>query len=63
MLIKHGVFERMTYPWFKPVTVKIGTMVDFTMEDVTFCLRAKEKGYKVYVDPTVKVGHEKKVVW
>lgn len=26
-------------------------------EDVTFCRRAKEKGYKVMFDPTVRVGH------
>lgn len=62
MLVKKGVFESMEYPWFKPIEKKIGTMVDFTMEDVSFCLRAKENGFKIYVDPTVRVGHEKKIV-
>jgi GT2 family glycosyltransferase len=38
-------------------------MVDFTTEDVAFCLRAREKGYTVYVDPQVRVGHEKKIVY
>jgi hypothetical protein len=62
MLVKRGVFEKLEYPWFRPIEKKIGAMVDFTMEDVAFCLRAKEAGFKVLVDPAVRVGHEKKVV-
>jgi GT2 family glycosyltransferase len=63
ILIKKGVFESMTYPWFRPIDKKIGNMVDFTMEDVAFCIRAKEKGFKIWIDPQVRVGHEKKVVF
>jgi len=63
ILIKKGVFESMTYPWFKPIEKRIGNMVDFTMEDVAFCLRAKEKGFKIYIDPLIKAGHEKKIVY
>jgi len=63
MLVKKGVFESMTYPWFKPIEKRIGNMVDFTMEDVAFCLRAKEKGYKILIDPEVRVEHEKKIVF
>jgi GT2 family glycosyltransferase len=62
MLVKKGVFESMTYPWFKPIEKRIGNMVDFTMEDVAFCLRANEKGYKIWIDPQIRVGHEKKVI-
>lgn len=62
MLVKRGVFESMEYPWFRPIEKKIGNMVDFTMEDVAFCIQAKERGYKVEIDPLVRVGHEKKVV-
>ena len=61
MLVKKGVFESMEYPWFRPVEKRIGEMVDFTMEDVAFCLRAKEKGFTVLIDPVVRVGHEKKI--
>jgi hypothetical protein len=33
-------------------------------EDVSFCLRAREAGHKVYVDTTAQVGHHKGVkVW
>jgi GT2 family glycosyltransferase len=28
-------------------------MVDFTMEDVSFCLRAREKGFSILVDPAM----------
>jgi hypothetical protein len=62
MLIRQGVFESMEYPWFRPIEKKIGDMVDFTMEDVAFCLMAKERGYKVWIDPQVRVGHEKNIV-
>ena len=62
MLIKKGVFESMEYPWFEPRKHEIGDMVDYSMEDVSFCLRAKEMGFCVRVDPKVIVGHEKKVI-
>jgi hypothetical protein len=63
MLVKYGVFESLDYPWFRPIEKKIGNMVDFTMEDVSFCLQSRNKGYKILIDPTVKVGHEKRIVW
>jgi GT2 family glycosyltransferase len=62
MLVKQGVFEKLEYPWFKPIEKKIGEAVDFTMEDVSLALRARELGVKVLVDPQVRVGHEKTVV-
>jgi hypothetical protein len=62
MLMKKGVFENMEYPWFRPIEKQIGDAIDFTMEDVAFCLKAAEAGFKVFVDPAVRVGHEKKIV-
>jgi GT2 family glycosyltransferase len=32
------------------------------MEDVAFCRMIKEKGYDVWIDPSIIVGHEKMVV-
>lgn len=60
ILIKKGVFETMKYPWFKQLEFRIGNAVDMCMEDVTFCMRAKENKFDILVDPTVIVGHEKK---
>ena len=62
MLIKYGVFESLKYPWFRPLFHNIGKCADFSSEDVSFCLMAKEKGHKIYIDPELRVGHEKKIV-
>jgi hypothetical protein len=66
MLIKKGVFESLPYPWFQPLWVeyKVGdkTIRDFSMEDVAFCKMIKEKGYDVWIDPNIIVGHEKMMV-
>jgi GT2 family glycosyltransferase len=59
ILIKNGVFEKMEYPWFRPEYIQIGNSFDFTMEDVAFCLNARKKGFQIFIDPTVIVGHEK----
>jgi len=63
MACKKGVFESMTYPWFDAMHIRIDNMKDFAMEDVSFCLRAKEKGYTVWIDPQVRVGHQKSKIF
>lgn len=62
MLIKRGVFESLKYPWFQPIFHNIGNCRDFSSEDVSFCRMITEKGYKIYIDPEIRVGHEKGVV-
>jgi GT2 family glycosyltransferase len=62
MLVRKEVFESMEYPWFSPLEKRMGDMVDFTMEDVAFCLKAKERGFGIFVDTSVRMGHEKRVV-
>ena len=63
VLIKKGVVESIEYPWFEPLfktlLTKNGLIRDFTGEDVAFCLKIQEKGYKVMVDTSVRLGHEK----
>lgn len=64
--IKSGVFESLSRPWFQSVPV---TMVDdetkeeFTFpimgEDVSFCHRANNAGFEVWLDPSVKLIHHK----
>ena len=63
ILIKRGVFESLTYPWFKPIFYEIGNCFDFCAEDVGFCKRIIEKGYKIYVDPRVRIGHIKETIF
>lgn len=59
VLIKQGVFERMQYPWFAPKRMRVGEYYDMCSEDVAWCLDAQQAGIEIYVDPQVRVGHEK----
>ena len=60
VLIKQGVFESIDYPWFAPKMIQIGKdLYEMCSEDVSFCLDAKKAGYNIWVDPKIKVGHEK----
>jgi len=59
LLFKHGIFEQLKYPWFEPTYLQIKESKDFSMEDVTLCLKLKKKKIEVYVHPEVIVGHEK----
>lgn len=54
MLVKNNVFDLIQDP-FEPL--------DFDQwEDFSFQLKAREKGFKSYIDPTIIVGHEKKTI-
>ena len=63
MLVKKGIFESIDYPWFEPIfktmLTKDGLIRDFTGEDVSFCLKVKEKGFNIMVDTSIQLGHEK----
>jgi hypothetical protein len=61
VMVAHGVFEKMPYPWFAPKmqSFESGEVVDMCGEDVSFCLDAKEMGYEIWCDPKIRVGHEK----
>jgi len=58
-LIKKGVFEKIERPWFETKMVKYAGKEHFVTEDVYFCLKAREAGFKLWLDPTVKVKHLK----
>jgi tetratricopeptide (TPR) repeat protein len=62
VLVRKGVFERLEYPWFRPLYMEMGECTDFTSEDVGFCMMAKRAGIEMMIDPDVVVGHEKAVV-
>ena len=61
VLIRKGVFENLQYPWSAPKlqTFESGAIQDMCGEDVSFCLDAKEKGFEIWCDPRIRVGHEK----
>ena len=63
MLVKKGVYESIPYPWFEPQPLDIGEGIkDFASEDVSFCLKARYAGHKIFIDTAVMVGHEKSYV-
>ncbi len=66
MVVKHGVFESMSYPWFTSWTVEWekngATYAEMTTDDSAFAIRAREHGFKVYVDPAIQIDHEKKIL-
>lgn len=64
--IKSGVFENIKRPWFENVFYKIKNNEGQEMlvsygEDYSWCRKAHESGFAIYVDPTVTVSHHKKV--
>jgi hypothetical protein len=63
MIVKKGVFERMEYPWFRSNIIEWAEngveMADIETDDDGFCNRAKQLGFKIYVDPKVYIKHEK----
>jgi hypothetical protein len=65
--IKNGVFESMPRPWFDTKFSKIKNaetgqemFVPFG-EDYSWCISARESGFKVHLDPLTKVTHNKRV--
>lgn len=68
--VKHGVFENLPRPWFQSANSDItidGTPYNFNVigEDLSWCIRVKRLGYKIWFDPSVKVTHHKmyKLTW
>lgn len=66
MLIKYGVFEQLSYPWFRPLwfdfSTKTNKIEEFCTEDLAFCQRVKEIGHSIWVTPTSIIGHEKNII-
>lgn len=59
MLIKMDVFKRLTKPWFEYRVAEYGSKkeIKFFSEDIVFCERVKELGYKIFVDTSIECGH------
>ena len=67
LCVKSGVFENMKRPWFGPVPVESydeetgERLEDFILvgEDLSWCTKAIKSGFKIWVDPLVRVVHQK----
>jgi len=58
-LIKRRVFEELGASNLWPFAEIMGVNGKYQGEDITFCARAREKGFEIYLDPNVKVMHTK----
>lgn len=54
LMINLNVMEEIEYPWFEFYKSPQGKPVG---EDVGFCYKAKEKGFKIFVDCSLKTEH------
>lgn len=64
--IKKGVFEKMERPWFliNRVRWEEGSEMRVNVgEDYSWCAGATRAGFKIFVDPLVKVKHHKETVY
>lgn len=62
MMIRKGVVESLTYPWFWSPLQTIGDLVDMNSEDVAFCRAITAAGHQIHVDTTIRVGHQKLMI-
>lgn len=66
--VKSGVFENMPRPWFGPESVPDGDNGEVFLligEDLSWCTKAIKAGFDIWVDPSVRVVHQKTfpLVW
>lgn len=62
LAVKSGVFENMPRPWFGPESVPDGDGGEVFMlvgEDLSWCTKAIKSGFDIWVDPSVRVIHQK----
>ena len=62
MLIRKGVLEDLKYPWFWSPLQQVGELVDMSSEDVALCKAMAAAGHQVYIDKTLRVGHQKNMI-
>jgi hypothetical protein len=66
LAVKYGVFENMPRPWFGPVAISNtaedkDSSPEFILigEDLAWCTKAIKCGFDIWVDPKVRVVHQK----
>lgn len=56
VLMHRDLVEKIEYPYFK-------TISDDCSEDFYFCVKAKEAGFQLWADPSLKIFHEGNPQW
>jgi hypothetical protein len=62
MLIKRGVVEKIRYPWFYAELQKWDNIEEMVGEDIAFCMSINSSGTDIYIDTSIRVGHQKLLV-
>lgn len=57
--IKQGVFEKIKRPWFGPVIFEGDEVPILIGEDLSWSTKARSAGFDIWVDPSVRVIHQK----
>lgn len=58
--VNFEVLEKIKFPWFNTLYLTDEENgIQFIGEDTFFFYRAQEEGFKIYCDPTIRIGHEK----
>ena len=57
--VRSGVFESLAKPWFAPPPEVDRFLIG---EDVAWCIKARKAGYDIWLDPSVRVDHQKTVI-
>lgn len=61
LAVRQGVYESIGFPWYKFRShPEFGT---WTSEDVGFTIAAGEQGYTTWLDPKVKIGHKRSLIF
>jgi hypothetical protein len=66
LCVKNGVFENMERPWFdSEIFERDGRTMTTVGEDNSWCVKAHRSGFKIWLDPKVRVVHNKTMplVW
>lgn len=66
MCVKQGVFESLSRPWFQSAfgSVFVGDkLFEFNIigEDISVCKRITDKGFEIWLDPTIRLVHTKQM--
>lgn len=72
MAVKQGVFEALGRPWFRSAKVlhtfnegEDPVEIEIAGEDLSFCQNAINAGFEIWLDPTIRLVHNKmmKLTW
>lgn len=61
ILIKCPILYKIPRPWFEFTYFDNGKCKDG--EDWNFCFKAKDAGFKIWTDPTIKIGHLGEIIY